>query len=196
MTHRIRDLDEPAFLERYRCDRFSAGVISSRLRFVVEHMCGDLLTNAFSPILRDWYDFAAVVSGVPAAGYPLAAASNSLLVFVGTMGDAVRNTVSEYGLERLGPGDVLLANDPYRTGTHVNDVLFCRPVFHDGAIVGFVSITAHQLDMGGVVPGGFSGTKPDVYHTGLVISPRLLLRPTSPCPRPGRWCSTTPASAT
>ena len=34
----------------------------------------------------------------------------------------------------LGPGDVIIANDPYRTGTHVNDVLFIRPVFHDGLV--------------------------------------------------------------
>ena len=49
------------------------------------------------------------------------------------MTDSVRNTIEEYGPERLQPGDVIVANDPYRTGTHVNDMLFVRPVFHDGA---------------------------------------------------------------
>ena len=50
------------------------------------------------------------------------------------MTDSVRNTIEEYGPERLEPGDVIVANDPYRTGTHVNDMLFVRPVFHDGEI--------------------------------------------------------------
>ena len=85
--------------------------------------------------------------------------SNSIVLFTGTMTDSVRNTIEEYGPERLQPGDVIVANDPYRTGTHVNDMLFVRPVFHDGAILAFANLKAHQLDMGGAVPGGFSCTK-------------------------------------
>ena len=91
------------------------------------------------------------------------------------MTDSVRNTIEEYGVERLEPGDVIVANDPYRDGTHVNDLLFCRPVFHDGSVAGFVNMKAHQLDMGGVVPGGFSLTK------------RTSTR-TASCSRRGRSC--------
>lgn len=172
----IRDLDSDGFSDRYCCDRFSATVISHRLQFITEHMCGGLLTNAFSPILRDWYDFAAVVSGSASANFPLAAVSNSLVLFVGTMADAVRNTIMEYGVDRLEVGDIIIGNDPYRKGTHINDVLFCRPVMVNGVAVAFVSIAAHQLDMGGTVPGGFSATKRDVYHNGLTLSPRALFR--------------------
>ena len=35
---------------------------------------------------------------------------------------------------------------------------------------------AHQLDMGGMVPGGFSLAKHNVYENGLVLSPRALFR--------------------
>ena len=98
-------------------------------------MCARLLTAAFSPILRDFYDFAATITGPPAADWPTPAMSTSIVLFTGTMADSVRNTVEEYGLERLEPGDVIVANDPYRTGTHVNDLLFVRPVFHGGELV-------------------------------------------------------------
>ncbi len=80
----------------------------------------------------------------------------------------------EFGPEHLSPGDVLICNDPYRGGRHVNDVLFTRPVFVDGRIVSFVNMVAHQLDMGGVVPGGFSATKRNVYENGLVLPPMLM----------------------
>ena len=33
----------------------------------------------------------------------MAAVSNGLVVFLGTMADGVRNAVEEYGVERLGP---------------------------------------------------------------------------------------------
>jgi N-methylhydantoinase B len=173
-AHRLRDLREDEFAERYRCDRFTATVLANRYSYVVEHMCARLLTSAFSPILRDFYDFAATLTGPPAEGYPTPAMSNSIVLFTGAMMDSVRNTVEEFGPERLRAGDVVVANDPYRGGTHVNDLLFVRPLFHGEALAGFVNMKAHQLDMGGVVPGGFTLTKRNVYEDGLVLSPRLL----------------------
>jgi N-methylhydantoinase B len=171
---RLRDVSDDDFAGRYGCDRFTASVILNRLRYAVEHMSAGFLREAFSPIIRDWYDFACTVSGPPEQDYPMAVVSNSLIVFLGTMGDAVRNAVEEYGPENLCPGDVLICNDPYRGGRHVNDVAFIRPVFVDGKLVSFVNMCAHQLDMGGTVPGGFSATKANVFENGLVIPPMLL----------------------
>jgi N-methylhydantoinase B len=175
-TTPIRELGDEELVARYGCDRFTATVLANRFQYVVEHMCARLLTAAFSPILRDFYDFAATVTGPPEIDYPTPAMSNSIVLFTGVMTESVRHTVEEYGVERLEPGDVIVANDPYRGGTHVNDLLFVRPVFHDGAIAGFVNMKAHQLDMGGIVPGGFTLTKRNVYEDGLVLSPRPLFR--------------------
>lgn len=177
---RLRDLDEAEFERRYDCDRFTAMVLSNRLRYTVSHMSTGLMFSAFSPIIRDWYDFGITISGPPDMDYPMPAVSSSLLVFLGTMEDAVRNIVQEYGVERLKPGDVLLCNDPYRSGNHVNDACFIRPVFHEGRPIGFVNARAHQLDMGGITPGGFSGTKANVYENGLVIGPMLLFEHDEP----------------
>ncbi|GAB3655939.1 hypothetical protein GCM10027589_15350 [Actinocorallia lasiicapitis] len=173
---RLKDLDDDAFAARYGADRFTTSVLANRMRYVVEHMCGGLLNNAFSLILRDWYDFAATISGPPSADYAMSAVSNSLAVFFGTMADGLRNTVEEFGPDELREGDLLICNDPYRTGTHVNDVMFIRPVFHEGRLLSFVTLRAHQLDMGGVIPAGFSATKRNVYETGLVLAPQLLYR--------------------
>ncbi|MEU6563272.1 hydantoinase B/oxoprolinase family protein [Nocardia nova] len=171
---RIRELSDERFHDRYGCDRFTASVIVNRLKYAVGHMSTAFLREAFSPIIRDWYDFACTVSGPPGQDYRMAVVSNSLTPFLGTMPDAGRNAIEEFGPENLAPGDVLICNDPYRGGTHVNDVLFTRPVFVDGAIVSFVNMRAHQLDMGGTVPGGFSATKMNVFENGLVIPPMLL----------------------
>ncbi|GHF69974.1 N-methylhydantoinase B [Amycolatopsis bartoniae] len=180
MTVSLKDLDDAQFAERYGADRFTATVLSSRMRYIVQHMCTGLLNNAFSLILRDWYDFAATISGPPELNYPMSSVSNSLAMFLGTMSEAVRNTIEEYGPENLRPGDVVICNDPYRAGNHVNDVCFIRPVFVDGRVISFVTLRAHQLDMGGVVPAGFSGTKRNVYENGLVIAPTLLYRDDKP----------------
>ncbi|ALJ19283.1 hydantoinase B/oxoprolinase family protein [Microbacterium sp. No. 7] len=170
----VRALSEQEFHQTYRADRFTSVVVLNRLRYAVEHMATAFMRQAFSPIIRDWYDFVCTISGGPELDYPMVATSNGLTPFLGTMADAPRNAIIEYGVDRLQPGDVLITNDPYRGGRHVNDVLFTRPVFHDGRIVAFVNLVAHQADMGGTVPGGFTATKQNVYENGLVIPPMLL----------------------
>ena len=48
-------------------------VLSNRLRYTVQHMSTGLMFSAFSPIIRDWYDFAITISGPPDMDYPMAA---------------------------------------------------------------------------------------------------------------------------
>jgi len=169
-------LSDAEFEARYRCDRLTASVLASKLSYVATHMANGLLTTAFSPILRDWYDFTATFSGPAEDDYPMPAVADSLLLFSGTMAEAVRNAVEEFGPARLRPGDVLICNDPYRVGTHVNDVAFIHPVFVAARErpVGFTTIRAHISDMGGIFPGGHSHQKKNVFENGLVMSPRLL----------------------
>ncbi|MGE0068300.1 MAG: hydantoinase B/oxoprolinase family protein, partial [Solirubrobacterales bacterium] len=127
-----------------------------------------------SPIIALSYDFAVAVCAPPEQGYQMAAVTNGLTVFLGTMADGVRVAVEEYGVDRLVPGDLLICNDPSRMGNHPNDVCFIRPVFRDEKLVSFMVLRAHQIDIGGVAPGGFSGSKRNTYENGLIISPRLL----------------------
>lgn len=173
---KLRELDDAAFRARYDCDRYTATVLANRFEYVLEHVCTRLLQCAFSPMLRDLFDFGATITGPRDLDYPTPAVGKGLLLFTGTMTESIKNTVEEYGVDRVRPGDVLIANDPYRTGTHVSDILFIRPVFDGDRLVSFVTIKAHQLDIGGSVPGGFSATKTSVYENGLVLSPRPLVR--------------------
>jgi N-methylhydantoinase B len=179
-TPRLRELDELEFHGRYGTDRFTASVLASRFRYVIKHMGTQLMMNAFSPIIRDWYDFAATISGPPELGYPMPAVSDSVVVFSGTMSEAVRNTIEEYGPENLAAGDVVLCNDAVRIGTHPNDLLLIRPVFVDRRLVGTINLQAHMFDIGGTVPGGFSPKKRSIYENGLVIPPMLMFRADQP----------------
>lgn len=173
---KLRELEDDAFFERFACDRYTATVLANRFEYILEHVCTRLLQCAFSPMLRDLFDFGATITGPRELDYPTPVVGNGLLLFTGTMTESIKNSAEEFGVERLREGDVLIANDPYRTGTHVSDILFMRPVFDGDRLVSFITIKAHQLDIGGAVPGGFSATKTSVYENGLVLSPRLLVR--------------------
>ena len=171
---RLRDLGTDEFIATYGCERLAANIISSRFGYVLDHICTSLMTNAFAPILRDYHDFSATLSGPPETRYTNFGVAKSLPMFWGAMRDSVANTVDEFGPENLSPGDVLVANDPFRMGNHPNDVCFIRPLFAGTRLLGFVTVRAHMMDIGGSVPGGMSPTKLTSYENGLVIPPTLL----------------------
>ena len=49
------------------------------------------------------------------------------------------------------PGDILITNDAYITGSHLNHVTLSVPIFHEGELVGFACCMAHWLDIGGAL---------------------------------------------
>ena len=85
----------------------------------------------------------------------------------------------EASLERVGddlaPGDVIVMNDPYLGGTHLNDVTLIYPVFHEGAVVFFPAVREHWADVGGAVPGSMSGSASEIYQEGIRIPPVKLV---------------------
>jgi N-methylhydantoinase B/oxoprolinase/acetone carboxylase alpha subunit len=82
----------------------------------------------------------------------------------------VPRAIRTYGAERLTPGDGILINDPYLGGVHLNDITLITPVFHDGALLGYVANIAHHVDVGGGAPGSI-GVSSEIYQEGLVIPP-------------------------
>jgi N-methylhydantoinase B len=83
---------------------------------------------------------------------------------------SVRSAMAEFR-DDLAPGDVILLNDPYRGGTHLNDVTLIYPVFEDGRLILFPAVREHWADVGGMVPGSLSGEATEIYQEGMRIPP-------------------------
>ncbi|MGE0383348.1 MAG: hydantoinase B/oxoprolinase family protein [Gammaproteobacteria bacterium] len=75
---------------------------------------------------------------------------------------------------RLRPGDIVAVNDPYQGLSHLPDILLVSPVFRDGDVVAYVTIVAHQTDIGGRFPGGQGTASREIYEEGLIL-PSVLL---------------------
>ena len=56
---------------------------------------------------------------------------------LGAIGETVRCVLDEIGAESLGPGDVVLHNDPFRGGCHMPEHMLLRPVFREGRLVAY-----------------------------------------------------------
>jgi len=75
----------------------------------------------------------------------------------------------------IAEGDVFICNDPYLGAIHQPDIATVAPVFHEGRLVAWVGASGHQLDIGGMDPGGFSVGVVDVHQEGLRMPPVKLV---------------------
>src|SRR5262249_56213158 len=71
------------------------------------------------------------------------------------------------GEEALEPGDVILYNWPYGTGSHPQDAAVVMPVFLQEAVIGYTTIKGHWLDIGGKEP--YSTDTVDVFQEGTIF---------------------------
>ena len=81
----------------------------------------------------------------------------------------VQAAIREYA--EWAPGDIVMVNDPYSSGTHLMDMKLVRPIFSSGKLFCFIADTAHWTDIGGMVPGGFAPTATEIFQEGIRIPP-------------------------
>lgn len=158
---------------------------------VAEEMGIALRRTAFSPNIKERRDYSCAVfdskGGVIAQG-------DHMPVHLGSMPMAVAAALSEI---QVGPGDVVVLNDPFAGGTHLPDVTLVMGVWagergEKGKRVKgeqggtrrsfplfpaafYVANRAHHADIGGATPGSM-GLARDIYGEGLRIPPIRLVR--------------------
>ena len=62
--------------------------------------------------------------------------ASGLPMFIRGLSDAIKAKIAFYGPDGIEPGDILLTNDAYIMGSHLNHMIFTLPIFHDGELVG------------------------------------------------------------
>jgi N-methylhydantoinase B len=95
-------------------------------------------------------------------------------VHLGSMAEQIPRTVLEYGAENIGPGDVIVTNDPFPSGVHLNDINLVSPVYVEGELLGYVANLAHHVDVGGGAPASIGAFR-EVFQEGVIIPPVKLV---------------------
>ena len=153
-------------------DPITFEVVNNALVAVCRHMADSLRRTSYSPIIQDAADFSCALLDADAN---LISENEGCPIHLGTLPLSVRTAVEEYGRDRLGPGDILGVNDPYRGGVHLNDIAFIAPYFADGRLVCYVANRAHWPDIGGYESSGLAGgSATELLHEGLVVPPVKL----------------------
>lgn len=148
-------------------DPITLEVIQERLVSIVREMRGTLARVAYSSVLYEARDFSCVVMN--ARGEAVAQSEDNPGHII-PLPWSVRIAMERFG-DDIRPGDVIVINDPYSGGTHLNDVAVIYPVFLDGKLILFPAIRAHWADVGGMTPGSLSGTSTEIFQEGVRIPP-------------------------
>jgi len=138
-----------------KLDPVTLSVIQSGLQQVCDEMDLSFSRAAFSPVIAEANDRS---DGIYAAdnGELIAQGALGLPVFVGTMQFSTRVLIEMIAAGTVSapePGDIYIVNDPYLGGTHLMDVRFALPFYHNNEIFCWLSNTGHWPDIGGSVPG-------------------------------------------
>ena len=156
---------------RDRRDVFTLEILSNALNSIAEEMFWTAIRTAKSSIFYETLDFSTAITRwdgdtvAQAVGIPL---------FIGVMDFAAKHMMREaeeiYG--SLHPGDILISNDPYKTGTHLNDVALAMPIFYKdrpGDLLGIAVAKGHINDIGGMNPGSWGPGSTEIFQEGLYI---------------------------
>jgi N-methylhydantoinase B len=151
-------------------DPITLEVARNRFAAIADEMGVVLRRTSLSPNIKERADCSAAV--FTADGEMLAQAEH-IPVHLGSMPASVRACLDRFDPV---PGVQYAVNDPYRGGTHLNDLTILAPVFVGGRHVAWVANRAHHADVGGEAPGSMPAHAVRLEQEGHVVSPMVAVR--------------------
>lgn len=153
-------------------DPITLEVVTEGLIAIVKEMRATIIRASYSSVIYEFDDFSCALFN--AAG-EMVAQSWDHPGHVLPLPWGVRCVLDDFKAD-ISPGDVFLLNDPYRGGTHLNDVTLLYPLFNEsGELLIFPAVRAHWVDVGGMVPGSYSGLSDNIYQEGVRIPPIKII---------------------
>ena len=146
----------------HKVDPITVEIIRNGVLAVTEEMKTNLMRTAYNIIVYEALDFTV---GLFTAEGETVSIGLGLPMFIRGMSEVVKAKIKHFGRENILEGDILVTNDAYITGSHLNHVTFTLPIFHEGELIAFTCCMAHWLDVGGAL--GQMTT--DIYSEGLQI---------------------------
>jgi N-methylhydantoinase B len=156
-------------------DPTTSEIVRNSLVYASEEMGIALRNSSYSPNIRERMDHSAAIFDNEGR---LLAQAEHIPVHLGSLPWGLAKTL-EY-CEREGIAleefSMIMVNNPYIAGTHLNDVTIIRPIYHSNRLLGYTANKAHHADVGGKVPGSISVDAKTLFEEGVVVDPKYLIR--------------------
>jgi N-methylhydantoinase B len=143
-------------------DPVTLEVVWNRLLSVANEQQDALIRTAFSTIVRESQDLACGIFDT--RGRMIAQSISGTPGHINAMATSMKHFLAAFPPDKLGPGDVLITNDPWMTAGQINDITITTPFFKDGQLVALFANTCHSADIGGRI---LSAEAREVFEEGL-----------------------------
>lgn len=144
-------------------DPFTLEIVKNGLVVANEEMFISFARTAKSPVIYEVYDFAV---GMTDAKGELVAQAPGVPAFSGVLDFAAREVLDKWKND-LFPGDIIVSNVPYNSGTHLNDVTLILPMFHKDEFLGLIVNKGHWSEIGGMAFGSWNPNSTEIFQEGL-----------------------------
>src|SRR5437899_2211240 len=156
-------------------DPTTTEIIRNSLVYASEEMGIALRNSAYSPNIRERLDHSAAIFDDQGR---LLAQAEHIPVHLGSLPWGLVKTLEYCDREGfdLEESSMMVVNNPYIAGTHLNDVTVIRPIYQSNRLVAYAANKAHHADVGGKVPGSISIDAKSLFEEGVVIDPVYVIR--------------------
>ncbi|MEM3191437.1 MAG: hydantoinase B/oxoprolinase family protein [Candidatus Micrarchaeaceae archaeon] len=144
-------------------DPFTIEIIKNGLVVANEEMFISFARTAKSPVIYEVYDFAV---GMTDSKGQLIAQAPGVPAFSGVLDFAAREVLEKWKGD-LFPGDIIVSNVPYNSGTHLNDVTLILPMFYQNEFIGLIVNKGHWSEIGGMAFGSWNPNATEIFQEGL-----------------------------
>jgi N-methylhydantoinase B len=149
-------------MESKAIDPVTLEVVWNRLLSVANEQQDALIRTAFSTIVRESQDLACGIFDTQ--GRMIAQSISGTPGHINAMATSMKHFLAAFPPDKLGPGDVLITNDPWMTAGQINDITITTPFFKNGRLVALFANTCHSADIGGRI---LSAEAREVFEEGL-----------------------------
>ena len=142
-------------------------IFRSLFHSIAEEMGATLRRTAFSPNIKERRDYSSAVFDRRGQ---MVAQGDHMPVHLGSMPLSVAAAIEG---RDIGPGDMVVLNDPYKGGTHLPDLTLVSGVFRKDRLLFYVASRAHHSDIGGMTAGSMPVAR-EIFQEGLRLPPVRL----------------------
>ena len=153
-------------------DVITVELVKNALNGIAQEMQTTLERTAHSQAIREVGDASSALFDISGR---LIAQALSLPVQLAGSSVAVKEILKYCPPEKMKDGDVFVLNHAYYGGSHPPDIILVKPYYRSGRITGFGCSYAHQVDVGGMLPGSTPPLSTELFQEGLLIPPMRLI---------------------
>ena len=153
-------------MSEIRIDPVQIEILKNALTSIADEMALTIFRTGHSTIIKDGADFSTALAD---PNGELLAQGLTIPQHLGSMPDALEAVIRHYS-EGFHPGDMVIQNNPFDGGMHLQDIFVFKPIFAPNdpeRVVAFACAVAHHTDVGGRVPGSNASDSTEIYQEGI-----------------------------